>query len=69
MKKIILPQFAWFGDKEVEISFPEDWDIHLKVMKGEGKLPITREKIISSLREPIGTKPLNKLAENKKDRS
>ena len=67
MKKVTLPQFAWFGDNEVEISFPNEWDLHVGIMKGEGKPPITREDIIFSLRNPIGTKPLSKLAENKKD--
>ena len=25
MKKLVLPQYSWYEDKEIEIELPDDW--------------------------------------------
>ncbi|MHA1595236.1 MAG: lactate racemase domain-containing protein [Candidatus Baldrarchaeia archaeon] len=67
MKKVLLPQCAWFGDFEMEISFPDEWEVSVRTMQGHGKSSISEEQIRHALRNPIGTMPLSKLAEGKKD--
>jgi len=44
MQQVVLPQFTWFGDIEIKIEVPDEWEVHVQIMKGEGKPPITREK-------------------------
>jgi len=65
--EVPVPQLAWFGDSELKLKFPEEWNVSVQIMEGHGKKPIDKKEIIYSLRNPVGTKPLNKLARNKKD--
>jgi len=62
-----VPQLAWFGDRELKLKFPEEWNVSVQVMEGHGKKPVEKEEIIYTLRNPVGTKPLSKLAQSKKD--
>jgi len=59
-----LPSHVW-RDKEIELAFPDDWDVRVLRMKGDDSRPLSREEILYSMRNPIGTKPLRKLAEGK----
>ena len=63
----IIPQLAWFGDSELKLKFPEEWNVSVQAMEGHGKKPVDKEEIIYALRNPIGTKPLSRLAQGKKD--
>ncbi len=62
-----VPQLAWFGDGELKLKFPEEWNVSVQVMEGHGKRAVGKEEIIYALRNPIGTKPLGRLARSKKD--
>ncbi len=62
-----IPQLAWFGDSELKLKFPEEWNVSVQVMEGHGKKPVDKEEIVYALRNPIGTKPLSRLARSKKD--
>lgn len=64
---VSLPQLAWFGDTELKIWFPDEWNVSVQVMQGQGKKAIGREEIIHALRNPLGTKPLSRLAAGKKE--
>jgi len=63
----VVPQLAWFGDSELKLEFPEEWDVNVQIMKGQGKTSVDKEKIIHALRNPIGTKPLSTLAQGKEE--
>ena len=62
-----IPQLAWFGDSELKLKFPEEWNVSIQVMKGHGKKSVDKEEIIYALKNPIGTKPLGRLDRGKKD--
>ena len=58
---------AWYGDNELKLNFPEEWDVKIQNMKGHGKKPVDEKEIINALRNPIGTESLVKLASKKKE--
>lgn len=64
---VTVPQLAWYGDSELALEFPDYWDVTVCRMMGDGRGSITREEILQALRNPIGTKPLAKLAEGRED--
>jgi len=65
--EVVVPQLAWFGDRELKLNFPEEWDVSIQFMKGHGKRSVNEEEIVHALSNPIGTKPLSKLARGKKE--
>ena len=65
--EVVVPQLAWFGDGELKLKFPEEWGVSVQFMKGSGKRSVNEEEIVHALRNPIGTKPLSKLARGKKE--
>ncbi|MEM3785703.1 MAG: lactate racemase domain-containing protein [Candidatus Bathyarchaeia archaeon] len=65
--EVSIPQMAWFGDSELKLTFPKEWKVNVQLMEGHGKKPITQNEIVYALRNPIKTKPLNKLAEGRKE--
>jgi len=65
--EVFVPQLAWFGDGELKLKFPEEWNVSVQVMEGHGKRSVGKEEIIYALRNPFGTKSLSKLARRKKD--
>ena len=62
-----VPTLAWYGQRMLELSFPDEWQVSFLSMEGYSKPLVKNEEIIKVLREPIGTKPLRKLAERKKE--
>jgi len=65
--EVLVPQLAWFGDSELKLNLPEEWNVSVQVMEGHGKRSVDTKEIIYALRNPTGTKPLSKLARNKKE--
>jgi nickel-dependent lactate racemase len=65
--KVSLMQNPWYGDTTLELELPDDWDVTVCGMGGEKKPALKRNQISSALRNPIGTNPLSKLAEGKKE--
>jgi len=63
--EVVVPQLAWFGDSELKLKFPEEWDVGVQFMNGHGKSSVNKEEIVHALRNPIGTKPLGRLARGK----
>jgi nickel-dependent lactate racemase len=66
-KSFKVPTLAWYGQRMLELSFPDDWQVSFLPMEGYSKPLVKNEEIIKMLREPIGTKSLRKLAEGKKE--
>ncbi|MEM2146604.1 MAG: lactate racemase domain-containing protein [Candidatus Jordarchaeaceae archaeon] len=65
--RVNLMQNPWYGDSTLDLELPADWDVTICGMGGEKKPPLKQDQIISAIRNPIGTKPLSKLAEGKKE--
>jgi len=65
--EVVVPQLAWFGDRELKLKFPEKWDVNVQIMRGHGKRSVNEEEIVHALSNPVGTKPLSKLARGKKE--
>ncbi|WP_202319756.1 lactate racemase domain-containing protein [Archaeoglobus neptunius] len=61
---IQLPSNVWNGDEPEFFDPPENWDVSVFRMKGDHAPPVAEDEIIKALREPTGTRPLSKLAEN-----
>lgn len=64
---IELPSNVWYGDEPLRFEPPENWDVTVFRMSGDSAASISREEIIQSLREPVASKPLSKLAEEKRE--
>ena len=62
-----IPQLAWFGDSELKLKFPEEWNVSVQVREGHSKKPVDKKEIVYALRNPVGTKPLSRLARSRKD--
>ena len=66
-KRSEVPTLAWFGQKKTKLEFPERWNVNFLPMEGYQKPRITDKEIKRALREPIGTQPLAKLAQGRKE--
>jgi nickel-dependent lactate racemase len=67
MSIIKLPQLAWFNSRDLELSFPDDWQIKMFYMVGYNRPELPPEAIVKALKNPIGTKTLKELAGGKKE--
>ena len=55
----------WYGDDPIEITFPERWDVHTRLMAGHDLPPLTQEEIRSRIMSPIGSRRLSEIAEGR----
>lgn len=67
MKKVVVPSLEPYGDKPLELLFPEKWDVTRCAMGGEGKPVLRDNEIKAVLENPAGAKPLSKLVEGHKE--
>lgn len=67
VKRLDVPTLAWFGQKKLELEFPESWNVSFLPMIGYEKPKVSDEEIKMALREPIGSRSLAKIAEGKKE--
>ena len=67
VRKIRLNVNAWFGDDEVEVSFPGNWEVVEARMAGHDKPALTDEEMRAALRNPIGSPRLSELARGKQE--
>jgi len=64
-KNFKLPQEAWFGDGEIEITLPADWEIFFAEIPADNRPVLTASEIEERLFRPEGTAPLYELAKNR----
>ncbi len=67
MKKIILPQLAWFGAKKLELPVPDSWQVEQYRMAGHDRPALKPAAIKKAVATPIGSPPLHELARGKKE--
>ena len=65
MQKIPLPSQAWYGDTDMILTFPENWDVD--VMKFADLPVLTDDEMREALASPIGTPRISELAARSKD--
>jgi nickel-dependent lactate racemase len=65
--KITLPQLAWHGVKELELTFPDSWEVEIFNMAGYNRPHMKAAEIKRAVADPIGMPPLRKYARGKKE--
>jgi len=66
-KTVTVPTRAWHGDTPLDLTFPGSWDVTACHMKGHAAPPLDEAGLRAAFQNPIGTDPLRKLAEGKKE--
>jgi len=64
MKEVTVPNLQWFGDEPLTLEFPDRWEVKRCRMACEGQAPLSEGEISSALENPLGTRPLSRLAED-----
>ncbi|MCK4580966.1 MAG: DUF2088 domain-containing protein, partial [Dehalococcoidia bacterium] len=62
-----LPQMEWYGDTELEIDFPDSWDVNVCRMRGHDAPPLSDAGFRKAFANPIGTRTIKDLARGKKE--
>jgi len=62
-----VPGQPWFKDKPLQLTFPLSWKVQRCRMAGEDQKGLTKAHIRKAIRNPLGTKPLAKLAKDRKE--
>ena len=64
---IKVPQFPWYGDTELELDFPDSWEVIVPQMAGKDAPKLSDKEIREAFLNPIGTPRIAELARNKKE--
>ena len=67
MQSVKMNVNAFFGDDEIEITFPKNWDVQQCLMAGHNKPRLSDEEMRHALQNPIGTPRLSEMAKGKKE--
>jgi len=62
-----VPTLAWSGRKKLSLMFPEDWKVNFFPMTGYKESLLSDFEVKNALRNPIGSKPIAKLAKGKRE--
>ena len=66
-EKVVVPILAWYGDEDLELEFPDSWDVTVCSMKGYDAPCLSDSEIRKAFANPIGTKTIKELARGKKE--
>ena len=61
-----VPQLAWHGVKDLELAFPDGWNVSMNNMQGFDRPALPDGQIRAAVRFPIGCPPIRTLAKGKK---
>ena len=64
---VSLQQGMWFDETEIQLSFPDDWSVHLCDCPADSMTAMTREAVEAAFEKPIGTQKLREMALGKKE--
>jgi len=62
-----LPHMAWYGDSDIALLFPSDWDVRVCHMEGKDAPPLTHKGFQAAFDRPIGSSRLRDLARGKQE--
>ncbi|MFC1910943.1 lactate racemase domain-containing protein [Chloroflexota bacterium] len=65
-KMIKVPQMVWHGVSELELPVPNNWQVEVCNMKGNGRKGLTLHEIRNAVRNTIGMEPIRSIARNRK---
>ncbi len=64
---IKLPQLAWHGVKDLELSIPESWQVEVCNMAGYNRPHLKPAEIMNAITNPIGMPPIRDFARGKNE--
>jgi len=67
MKKVSLPQLAWYGAGTLEISFPDGWEIEECHMAGHDRPALSPPAIDEAVLHPVAGLPIHAAARGSKE--
>ena len=62
-----VPTRMWYGNAELELRFPESWEVVPCCMSGHDAPRVTPEGIRAAFDQPVGAAPLRELARGRKE--
>jgi nickel-dependent lactate racemase len=62
-----VPQLAWYEPKDLELHFPDSWQVDVYNIAGYNRSALTDEQIKESIQKPIGMSPIREKARGKKE--
>ena len=62
-----VPTLAWYGNSNLTLQFPSEWQVHFCPMAGHYRPAISVKQIGYAIRNPVGTKTIAQLAEHRKE--
>ncbi len=65
--KIKIPQLLWYGNREMELEFPDSWTVFFCPMRGGEKNRLTTKEMEKAFSHPIGSKTIAELARGKRE--
>ncbi len=65
--KLKVPQLYWYENSELELDFPDSWDVHFLPPKGHNRPKLTPQQIQQAFDNPIGTQRIRDLARGKSE--
>jgi nickel-dependent lactate racemase len=65
--KVRVPQLYWYETSEMELDFPDSWEVHFCPPRGHDRPRLTAEEMQRAFDNPIGTPPLRELARGRKE--
>lgn len=66
-KSVKVRQLAWYGDIDVELRFPDSWEVVPCYMRGHHTPRMSEAALREAFAHPIGTPPIRELARGKKE--
>lgn len=64
---VTVPQLAWWGDIDGQLTFPPEWHVETCHMEGHNGAPLGDEGFRQAFANPTGTRPIRELARGKKN--
>jgi len=64
VQKFKIPWAAWYGDNDLNLEFPDSWDVNLFRMKDAKEL--SQKEIVNCINHPIGTPSIQEIAKGKR---
>ena len=65
--KLTLPQLLWYDKSQLELEFPDSWDVHYLPPNGHDRPKLTPQQIEQAFANPIGAPRIRDLARGKKE--
>ncbi|MDY6907837.1 MAG: lactate racemase domain-containing protein [Chloroflexota bacterium] len=64
---VAVPQLCWYGNTELELAFPDSWQVATCTMPGHARAAMSRQEMAACFAHPVGTRPIRELAAGKRE--